>query len=1039
MNRTKTKFLKGLGAIVLTLAMLITMIPVTEAWADTSMDYTAPVIESATIKEVGQTIYLGQTLTLDIKAYDQDTSISGFHLYASCEGSSGAVGGIGLLPSVPEDNKYSLSISVPFSCEGEWTIDYVRVWDETGLYTDYTLNQTVTVKRKVVEGSTATVTFDKEVYERTEDNLLPNVKYTVEVSGINESLLGIYATFVKKDGSTAYSDLGAMSTGTNTFEGHWEMTHTDGGEFKLESLYYRDANGIENYIETVNDNSFSYVNKITDHSIPTLTSISIDKQGEFVESGEVTITITAKDEHRINAGGTIELRSPISNIPGYAVSLEQIAANETGTEVTMQAKVDVANLAACEWYVSGVLISDIVGNGGYAWGSGINTSDCYFYVDKEGFIEKTYNNVTVRMRDNAYNVYATVTDTMPRRAKLGDIFGDNWVDSLPADETLGAFVGWQYNGQLVNKDTVIQVEYDNATIDLVPKYEKQKIRVSYIYLNGKYSDWGYVDVISEDKLTFGDIMGQVNCPENKDYTFLGWDQEGINLDEYVTSEYVTLIATYDKYPVNVQIAYLDANNTLKVVDEIKDFAAGTTFAQILKSYNADITEWLYSGMMWRDLDEITIDITELNVEANAAYEDKQIVKYDYNWIADSDESKDYGEDARKIDYIVVDKELALSEDRLADIVKETANVDYFDKLTCSNISVGSSDYNKDNYADEVYLYSEYDDVIINLYYIDSKVDELLFKRYYVAKPGEIFYLPAEYNGEKVYWYYDGSNNEYYTGSFVIPEDDDEGRWYYFYMETELPEGAVLHENATLPSTPTTPSTPAVPEDKPVVEMDKEVVVETTTKIEEAIKEAEKNESTTEAAKPVQVVVDMKKEDGTVATVVPVEILEAAKGQNVEVVLDMGDYSWTINGKDIKATDLKDINLEVELNTNNIPSATVEKLAKGQETHQLSLTHNGDFGFKAELTINVGKDNEGQYGNLYYYDSDGKLVFMNAGKIDENGNVSLSFSHASEYVVVISDKPVVVDTSDNTNIALYVCMLLAGAGLMVVSLKKRNTF
>lgn len=55
-----------------------------------------------------------------------------------------------------------------------------------------------------------------------------------------------------------------------------------------------------------------------------------------------------------------------------------------------------------------------------------------------------------------------------------------------------------------------------------------------------------------------------------------------------------------------------------------------------------------------------------------------------------------------------------------------------------------------------------------------------------------------------------------------------------------------------------------------------------------------------------------------ATVVPVEILEAAKGSDIDVVLKMDGYSWTINGKDIKAANLKEINLEVELNANAIP-------------------------------------------------------------------------------------------------------------------------
>lgn len=81
--------------------------------------------------------------------------------------------------------------------------------------------------------------------------------------------------------------------------------------------------------------------------------------------------------------------------------------------------------------------------------------------------------------------------------------------------------------------------------------------------------------------------------------------------------------------------------------------------------------------------------------------------------------------------------------------------------------------------------------------------------------------------------------------------------------------------------------------------------------------------------------------------------------------------------------------------------------------QLSLTHNGDFGFEATLTVDVGKENVDKFGNLYYYDSDGKLVFMNAGKISADGSVDLTFSHASDYVIVIGENQTPAKASDTT--------------------------
>ena len=109
-----------------------------------------------------------------------------------------------------------------------------------------------------------------------------------------------------------------------------------------------------------------------------------------------------------------------------------------------------------------------------------------------------------------------------------------------------------------------------------------------------------------------------------------------------------------------------------------------------------------------------------------------------------------------------------------------------------------------------------------------------------------------------------------------------------------------------------------------------------------------------------------------------------------------------------ATELKDIDLEVAIGTDTVPSSLVEAIAEGKPATQISLTHNGEFGFRADLTLNLGSENSGNTANLYYYDSSGKLVFRNAGQIGADGTTSLSFSHASDYVVVI-DKAAAPDT------------------------------
>lgn len=132
------------------------------------------------------------------------------------------------------------------------------------------------------------------------------------------------------------------------------------------------------------------------------------------------------------------------------------------------------------------------------------------------------------------------------------------------------------------------------------------------------------------------------------------------------------------------------------------------------------------------------------------------------------------------------------------------------------------------------------------------------------------------------------------------------------------------------------------------------------------------------------------------------MLEAAKEKLVDLVLEMDGYSWTIAADSISGN-VTSIDLEVKTGTDNVPADVVSTIENATETRQISLTHDGAFGFVATLTLPLESEHEGMYGNLFYYNEETKaLEFMNAGLIDEEGNVSLTFNHASEYVIAIGE-------------------------------------
>ena len=151
------------------------------------------------------------------------------------------------------------------------------------------------------------------------------------------------------------------------------------------------------------------------------------------------------------------------------------------------------------------------------------------------------------------------------------------------------------------------------------------------------------------------------------------------------------------------------------------------------------------------------------------------------------------------------------------------------------------------------------------------------------------------------------------------------------------------------------------------------------------------------------------------TKVPAEIFETLAGQDItlEIALE-GGVTWTVNGSDIpEDADFTDIDMGVTMNSDGIPVDVVNAITGERDSVQLTLAHDGAFGFTMTLTAPLGVENSGYWANLYHYDEDAEaLNFEAAAKIDEDGSVAIPFSHASQYAIVIDDHShATVDVSD----------------------------
>lgn len=197
------------------------------------------------------------------------------------------------------------------------------------------------------------------------------------------------------------------------------------------------------------------------------------------------------------------------------------------------------------------------------------------------------------------------------------------------------------------------------------------------------------------------------------------------------------------------------------------------------------------------------------------------------------------------------------------------------------------------------------------------------------------------------------------------------------------------------------------------------------------------------------------------TMVPGDIFDTIKGRDVTVVFHMGDgITWTVNGRDVTAAG-KSIDLGVVFGGEagkTIPVEIINNVTGERYSVNLTLAYDGEFGFRATLTVNMDKKNAGFFANLFYYnEQSGELEFICAGEIDSQGEAGLTFTHASDYTIIVdrqSMEPGVVENPVNPASAeeistagsfhpvrvllmVLVVIILGAAGILLVVVRNKT--
>lgn len=145
-----------------------------------------------------------------------------------------------------------------------------------------------------------------------------------------------------------------------------------------------------------------------------------------------------------------------------------------------------------------------------------------------------------------------------------------------------------------------------------------------------------------------------------------------------------------------------------------------------------------------------------------------------------------------------------------------------------------------------------------------------------------------------------------------------------------------------------------------------------------------------------------------------QILEAAKGKNITLKISpAASLEWVIKGTDIPlSARLSDLNLGVILNpaADSVPEEKIKEVAGNNDFFVLRLEHDGEFPFPVKMKFNVEKKNIGKLARRYLRVSeDGKLELQEISEVQNSdnpdiGTATFTFEHASDYVIVLEDKP-----------------------------------
>ncbi len=948
-------------------------------------DIDKPVIESFEFKENGQELTTADTLHFSMSVYDNDIGIESISVRISCD--DRYQDEYVTFEKSGEGNLYTGELSCSGLTYINYYVSYIRVTDLNSNFADWETwadgkhRYTFTLDNKIPEppekdDNVSVSNFQMQTNPSNADGKLrvgDTVTYTADISYKDEEINRVsMELYSNANGVGKWESITmAYNVDTQKLSGAYTITNeTYPAEWYLYGIYVYTKSG-KNYsfypgsLEPDANVTFEVVQENYDTEKPVIESITIDKNGQEVKAGDVvTIKIKVREENPSYASAYFEPQ--VSNVSAsFSVSLEYNAdTSEYIGTIPITEKT-----YPCEWALIDLTIYDEVGHRAYMYEfcpDLYSTYPWYYKVRSGNTYREDYKKVTfqfyglAKQEDGSYQSNSLISEKEIEKVGRRDTLkalGVSFPEPIEGVKTEWRYKRWGDWEEGVEVDENKEILFNSSEDMEYPMYATYDKGCANVFLTYMSKEDGMKSICQpvfvDRETTYKEVLDSFKLPADAiEDGCLGIEP---SKDYYYYEgqqvgdvSNIYVEATYNYCQVAWKTRYIGSDGKERTDTINKSYIEGTTISDALAAIEKPATPNNLEFEAWV---LTSPDGTQAITKPMENLEATAV----YRGKTTVDASYTYrGEQGAMVSdskLMFIDGEglsNAAIQGEASTVFKAAAH------LKGLLLSEWTSDVKIDQPRyKNIQFQAQYHNCVVILNLPDKT------SQYIVVEKGANYTLPTEVgNYIDIVW----SGHE--KGATVTVSGDTE------FTVQEYKESA-----------------------KGGIKLSDQEVAD----IVEKIKNAAEGET---------ISIDMKK-----ATVIPKEVQEAIQGKSVNIVLNMDGYSWTLNGMDVAATNLKDIDLEVKVDTNAIPSNIVASIAGDSPTTQLSLTHNGDFGFRAELSLNLGSEHSGSTGNLYYYDSDGKLIFINAGQIGADGITSLPFSHASDYVIVIEKKS---SGTDNNN-------------------------